>query len=455
MANNTELNPGVGGDTIATDDVGSYKIEKVKIVTGAAGVDGGPVTTSNRLPVDAAFGDSSSLGAFGWLRVAAPQYVFDSQMTYDLQPLLFEQVTSGVGASIAHSSTNRNAVMTFSATPTGGKCYMQQYEHNRYQPGRGQAAFVTGNFIEHTPNCLKWLKYGTGEAGNGVALESNGVAGYQVTLYSGTAEGNQTVPQAAWNLDKLDGTGASRLTLQVSKGVIFFLDLQSLYYGRVRACVDIDGTAVCFHEFLNANVLAKPYIQTANLPISAGMTCAGTVSTTMEFTCCSVLSEGGQEDVGGFPFSVEGTVTAASGAQTHILSIRPKTTFNSIVNRSVFRLDSVEVLVTGTNPVKWELCLGQAITGTTTFNDVNTTYSAIQYNTAGTISGAPTLVVQSGYAPASNQAKGISQSRVPMKYPITLDAAGAVRAMGTLSVVVTGLGGTSACRASLNWKELR
>lgn len=306
----------------------SVHIDNTKISTSAGVV--------QRQRVETYIGDSTQTGPFGWLRAAPPQYVFDSQLTYDLQPLLFEQVTAESGATVAHSSTNRNAVMTFSNTPTGGKAYMQQYEHNRYQPGRGQAAMISGNFIEHKANCLKWLKYGTGVAGNGVALESNGT-GYQVTLYSDTAEGDQTVLRSAWD-DPLDGTGASGLTLDVSKGVIFFLDLQSLYYGRVRCCVDIAGVATCFHAFNNANVLAKPYIQTANLPISAGMTCTGTVSTTMEFTCCSVISEGGQEDVGGFPFSAEGTVTAGSGAPTHILSVRPKTTFNSIANRSTFRL---------------------------------------------------------------------------------------------------------------------
>ncbi len=404
--------------------------------------------------VEVAFGDSVSLGPFGWLRTASPSYVFDAQLTYDLQPLLFEQVTNGSGATITHDSTNRCAVMTFSSTPTGGKAYMQQYEHNRYQPGRGQTAIITGNFIEHKADCLKFLKYGIGENGNGVALESNGASGYRVSMYSDTAEGDQFVAQADWD-DPLNGTGASGLTLQVSKGVIFFLDLQALYYGRVRVCVDIDGVATCFHEFKNANVLAKPYIQTANLPISAGMTCTGTVSTTMNYTCCSVLSEGGQEDIGGFHFSVEGTATAGSGARTHILSVRPKTTFNSITNRTKVVFENVDVLVTGNFPVYWELVLGQAISGTTTFNDANTTYSAFEYNTAGTISGSPTIVIDSGYVASSAGAKGTTNSQSSMKYPITLDSAGAVRSLGTLSLIVTGIGGAPACRAAFNWRELR
>ncbi len=404
-------------------------------------------------PAQVQLADGAQVGPFGWLRAAPPQYVFDAQLTYDLQPLLFEQVTSGAGATITHDATNRNAVLAFSGTTTGGKCYMQQYEHNRYQPGRGQAALITGNFVSHTANVLKWIKYGVGEAGNGVALESNGSAGFRVSLYSDTAEGDQFVTQANWNVDKLDGTGPSGLTLQVSKGVIFFLDLQSLYYGRVRCFVDIGGIAVEIHEFKNANVLAKPYIQTANLPVSVGMTCSGTVTTTMEFTCCTVLSEGGQEDVGGFPFTARGAVTAASGTATPIVSVRPLTTFNSITNRSVFRLESIDISINGSNPVDWDLCLGQALTAPT-WAPVNATYSAFEYTSvAGTASGAPGLIIQSGSINATATTKGSINTKVPMKYPITLDAAGAVRLMGTLTLNVTGVGGTAACRASLNWKE--
>jgi hypothetical protein len=36
-----------------------------------------------------------------------------------------------------------------------------------------------------------------------------------------------------------------------------------------------------------------------------------------------------------------------------------------------------------------------------------------------------------------------------------LNAAGAVRANGTITLLVTGIGGTSACRAIMNWKEIR
>ena len=51
MSENTVLNQGQGGDTIATEDFGSYKIPREKIVIGVKDVDGGDVSASNPMPV--------------------------------------------------------------------------------------------------------------------------------------------------------------------------------------------------------------------------------------------------------------------------------------------------------------------------------------------------------------------------------------------------------------------
>jgi len=410
---------------------------------------GGFNILSNQISINP---DSASADAFGRLRVSNPVDLFDQQLTYGLAPLLFEPVTNGTGATVTHDATNRMALMTFSSTATGGKAFMQTYDHFRYQPGRSQLVIVTFNFIAAKANTLKFAGYSDGS--NGIEFQNDGTNN-KIVLYSDTSNGDDTVNQASWNIDPMTGSGPSGLTLDITKTQIFLIDLQALYVGRVRCGFVIGGKAHWVHEFNHANLIAVPYIQTVNLPVRCGMTCTGTVSTTMNFICCSVSSEGGQPDSQGYHFAREGTVSAGSGAVTHILSIRPKTTFNSIANRSKFILESIAVANTGNNPVLWEIVLGQAISGTTTFNDVNTTYSAFEYNTAGTISGSPAIVVEQGYVLATNQNKSAVSTEVPMKYPITLDAAGAVRALGTLSVIVTGIGGASATRVSLKWKEIR
>lgn len=402
-----------------------------------------------KLDTDNPAGDS-----FGRLRVSSPSSLFDAQLTYDLQPLLFEQITNGTGATVAHDSTNRMALMTFSSTATGGKAYMQTYDYFRYRAGHSQLIYVTFNMIEGVANTLKFAGYSDGA--NGIEFQLNGTT-KQFTVYSDTTAGDETVAQANWNLDKLDGTGRSGITLDITKTQILVIDLQALYVGRVRVGFDINGVVMWAHEFNHANLIAYPYFQSANLPIRAGMTCTGTVSTTMNFICATVQTENGEAVVEGFQFSQDtGAVSVASGSRTHALSLQPKTTFNSITNRTQFVLDEVNIVITaGTSSVHWELVLGDAITGTTTFNDVNTTYSGMQYNTAGTTSGTPAIVLGCGFVASSASAKGEISYKAKLKYPITLDSAGAVRLLGRLTLLLTGVTGTATAYCSVTWTEIR
>ena len=51
MADNTTINPGSTGDSIATDDIGGVKFQRVKLIHGADGVNSGDVATTNPFPV--------------------------------------------------------------------------------------------------------------------------------------------------------------------------------------------------------------------------------------------------------------------------------------------------------------------------------------------------------------------------------------------------------------------
>lgn len=70
------------------------------------------ISTKEGDSVATKFADSSNIDAFGRLRISENVGVFDSQFTYDLQPLLFGQIVTGTGATIAHDSTNRHADLT-------------------------------------------------------------------------------------------------------------------------------------------------------------------------------------------------------------------------------------------------------------------------------------------------------------------------------------------------------
>lgn len=407
-------------------------------------------TSANQVSI----ADSANLDAFSRLRVSNPLILHNSQFTYDLAPILFEQITSGTGATITHNTTNRYGLMTFALTPSGGKSYMQTYEYLPYQPGRSQLIFITFNMIQGVADVLKFAGYSDGV--NGIEFQVDGTTN-QFTVYSATSAGAETVTQGNWNLDNLDGTGESGITLDITTTQILVIDIQALYVGRVRVGFDIGGSIVYCHEFLHANLVTSPYIQTANLPVRCGMTCTATVSTTMNFICSAVMSEGGTEDINVFGYTFQqdtGAVSVGTGG-THMLSLRPKTTFNGITNRARVAFIDVEVYNGGNQPVQWQLCLGQAISGTTTYNDVNTSYSSSEYNVLGTLSGSPTIVIDGGYVAASGGAKGVTNTAIVSRYPITLNQAGAVRSLGTLTLKCTSLSGTQTCYASIKFREIR
>lgn len=424
-------------------------------------VDLGQATMSASLPVAIArdqgslsvapLVDGISFDSFGRQRMSSPQGLFDAQFTNDLHPLLFEQVVSGTGAAIAHDATNRAGLITFASTPANGKAYFQSFESIRYQPGKSQQAFVTFNMRGGVVGATKFAGLGDGVNGVEFALIDTTPT---VRILSDTENGDDPVPQSGWNLDKLNGAGASGIDLNLTMTQIFGLDLQALYVGRVRVGFDIDGVFIACHEFLHANRVPFPYIQTANLAVRCGMVATATVSTTMLYICCTVISEGGQEDTAGYRFTTFASLTAGSGARTHAISLRPKTTFNNIANRFRILIDSIEVSVRGSNPVKWELCIGQALTNPT-YADVNATYSAMEASTAGTLSGDPAIVIDGGEVAVSTQSKAAMSTNIPARYPMTLNAAGAQRILGTYTVLLTGIGGTSAATVTVKWKEIR
>jgi hypothetical protein len=399
--------------------------------------------------------DSANLDAFSRLRVSNPLILFNSQFTYDLAPILFEQfIGPATGTAINHDTTNRCATFSFTATPAGGDCFMQSYEYLPYQPGRSQLIFITFNMISAVANVVKYAGYSDGT--NGIEFQLNGTT-KQFVVHSGTSLGSETVTQSSWNLDKLDGTGPSGITLDITKTQILIIDIQALYVGRVRIGFDIGGQVVYAHEFRHANLAAYPYIQSANLPIKCGMTCSALTTTTMEFICSAVISEGGSEDINvfGYTFQSNASVTASiTGVQ--LLTLRPKLTFNGIANRMRVAYIDVEIFNTGsTNQhVRWDLCIGQAITGGT-WADVNTTYSGVEVNTGATLSGSPAIIIDSGWASVGANTSTVINTAVISRYPMTLDAAGNNRTLGSLTLKITALAGTPIVYGAVKFREIR
>ena len=75
------------------------------------------------------------------------------------------------------------------------------------------------------------------------------------------------IPQSSWNVDKLDGTGPSGLTLDLTKMQMWFVDYAWYGAGTIRwGLRATDGTIVYVHKLANNNVNSEAYMRSGNLP---------------------------------------------------------------------------------------------------------------------------------------------------------------------------------------------
>ena len=400
--------------------------------------------------------DSEALDAFGRLRVAQSETLFAAPATYGHNTMQWEKSNTDDGVAPAFDNNVRMSLLKVAAGVTGGTSYIISRQYQPYRPGKSLKSSMTAVLGTATAGAVK--RCGFGDDANGIFFEQNGTNGLQFNRRTSTSGSvvNNTVAQSSWNLDKLDGTGTSGITLDITKGFILSVDMQFLGFGRVRVGFNIGGVLIYAHEFLNANTLTVPYIQQAMLPVLIEIVAAAGLAAdaTAYFKCAEVSSEGGFEDVLGYPNAVEGTVTAASGSRTHVLSLRPKTTFNSMINRSIITFENIDVL-TGANPVVWELVAGATFSVAPTFADVNSTFSAYEAGTGGTFTNITSgVIVAAGYAGSGKNSFSITRE-ISNRAPCVLNRAGANTDLGTFSVFLTGVGGTSDSRVYLNWKEVR
>ena len=80
--------------------------------------------------------------AFGLLETSSPVVDFDAQLTYDAQPLVYEQVPDT--GTITYDSTN--GCLNISNNSLAGAPFIQTYKYFPYLPGIGKKVYITFNF---------------------------------------------------------------------------------------------------------------------------------------------------------------------------------------------------------------------------------------------------------------------------------------------------------------------
>lgn len=236
----------------------------------------------------------TALDAFGRQRVSQPYTLFDSQNRYGADNQ-FSTSTSGTGSTTFN--TNQASVSLAVTSGGVGSVVRQTYRNMLYQPGKGLLVLAT--FVMDTSDSTGLTqRVGYFNTQNGVFFSKNdGTKAFTLrSNTSGTPSDARSVNQADWNGDKLDGTGASGYTLDLSHPQILWMDFEWLGVGSVRCGFIINGEYVVCHTFNTANTYGTTvYMTTAILPVRYEITSTSAVAASMTQICSSVVSEGGFE----------------------------------------------------------------------------------------------------------------------------------------------------------------
>jgi len=364
------------------------------------------------------------------------------------------------GEKLENSATSTHSV-DFAAVQmqctgvSGDKVIRQTHKYFRYQPGLSQIAVFTSVFSAQKDNLRQ--RVGLFDGYNGLFFEQDG---YNTSVCRRTSASGSTVDnvtnQIDWNLDKMDGTGPSGVTIDLTKTNIFCIDFEWLGSGRVRYGFILNGMPVYCHEINNANLLTVPYMSSPHLPVRYEIenTAATTSNSSMLHICSAVFTEGTFRIFRRvFQSFNSGITTAAVTTRRPVLSIRPKETFNSILNRGIILINSFNTQV-DTNGILLELVKGGTIGGAPSWTSGGEN-SISEFDVAGTtISGGE--VVLSRYISSTNPVsagelkEAISGLRI--ENGISLNFDGTIQE--TFSIVATAQTGTANVLAAIDVSEL-
>lgn len=424
---------------------------KLVIKRGSVQLSGNPSlgeSSANIGKVDINLQNSSTGDAFGRVRTSQPNTQFEVTHQYDLAPLYVGQTADSTGV-VTHSIPS--AVLTVDA---GEKIKHQSHLYVPYQPGKSRLIRMTGVFGSHLTNCIYRMGYFDDD--DGILLQRNGAGTIQLVLRSSIIA-DQTIDQTAWNLDKLDGTGVSGLTLQPTAGIHLVIDFEWLSVGRVRWGFEIGGTTVYVHQFDNANNISFPdaYMRSGSLPVRWEIdNSAGASTDSMKAICASVMSEGGHEPQGLLWSARNSAPVSVAASLTPLLSIRPRATFNSIANHGVMLPDAV--YASSDADVMIEVYIAGTVTGTWTKADTTTSPAAdgnshAEFAVSPTLSGGR-LVAAFPVAGGGGSAATAAGGRIG-NYLIQFMAADGYQL--PITICARRLAGAANATSSIQWVEVR
>ena len=400
---------------------------------------------------EVSYKNSPNIDAFGRLRVSTPFTLFDSSHRFDDNGL-WSTATAVSGS--ATFDANEGLVNLGVTAASGSEVVRETTKVFAYQPGK--SLLVLSTFVMNAAKTGLRQRVGYYGAANGYYLEQNNstVNFVERSSVSGALV-DTPVAQANWNVDPLNGSGPSGITLDLTKAQILFMDLEWLGVGTVRIGFVIDGNFYVCHKFNHANLITATYITTASLPLRYEITntAATASSSRLKQICSTVLSEGGYQLNGlqqavGIPVTTPRTL-AVAGTFYPIVSLRLKTSPNRL--DAIVICTAISVMATSSGHYNWQvIASGTTSAGTWVSAGAD---ASVEYNISGT-SFTGGRILASGFFSVSNQGSTQVDILKEALFKTQLERNGLTSTPFELTVVVASDSINDTVLASMDWEEI-
>lgn len=394
----------------------------------------------------------AGLTVFNEQQVALRTSQMNFKPTWGVTTYRYKTTTTGTGASAAETN---GEFRLQTGTTTTNVSSIETNQRGQYQAGAmGQAGI--GFRIPTNPVSTQYAKWGYSDFTNNGFYFGIDVTGLFVAYVTGGVE--TKVYQTNWNKDKLNGLGASGLTITPSNGGISQIDFTWYGYGNITFSFIIFNTTTLKTEKIAAHTIkinSSVSVIDPNQPLKFEV--GNGASSTADFSLY----------IGGHQFSIldgfsipqkrliseliSNYTTATNTNWQSILAFRKKTTFNSRTNSVNVILDDFQV--SGDGEMETRITIGGTTSNLTwlTPTGITATETAIETKISGTGGTVLTTSVDGnpsdyGFVNATKTSSGSFQEKVDVLLGSDIEVILWVRRLSAVGAIVVK-------HAHVTWQE--
>lgn len=307
---------------------------------------------------------------------------------------------NGGKAQIVKLTITSNTINTATITLNGVATNVTLTTTNTTTSAREIAATAFAGWqTQQVDNAVWFLSDSVGVLSGANSINAT-ITGTISVVQTGVANTDDWVYQSQWNIDKLDGTGVSGVTLDPSKLNIFQIQFRWLGAGEIRFAIEnpSNGDLIFFHHIHYSNTHTTPHLDNPSFRIgyAAYNTNNATITDAYVHGASMMVAVEGNLVDNSFTTSASVIKKSLTADTLHgLMTIKNKLIHRDKINLRRVQLKSISVALQGNDPCVITLFLNGTFSTTHTFTKV------ADYSSTAVSTGTGTFTAANEHALAS------------------------------------------------------